>query len=217
VKKLLFFISFLLVSCTQERYVQVAEKTISTVVHITLTTSDNKRIAAAGVIISPHGAVLTCGHAFSQGVERDSITVEMYDGDLYEGIFISSCSKRDLGLIHILTPTKNYAKIIFPGRLKIGQEVIAIGHPYHHEWSVTHGIISALNEDTYQYNMIQTDAAVGHGSSGGGLFNLRGDLVGITTRSFYPFNIPLNVGINFAVAPEQILEFLVDVSKERTK
>lgn len=166
-------------------------------------------VGGAGVYITPRGHVLTCAHLFELNT-INSIIIYNYDGSVSTATLLHKDESRDLALLSVDIKTSvAYAKLGDPRKLQVGQEVVAIGAPLGFDWTVTHGIISALNRDNMGvYNMIQSDAFLNPGNSGGPLFNLNGDLVGINSRISPPVNAPVFTGLGFAVDPGQIYMFL---------
>jgi S1-C subfamily serine protease len=207
----------------QEKYVDVIDKVMPTVVEIhvkgevTIGTNTKTRAGlGSGVFVHPRGYILTCKHLFSDFTKIESISVVLYDGSVVSGDLVAQ-SKHDLAIVRVMFFDKvPYAKLAVPSRLKVGQEVIAIGSPIGLSFSVSKGVISGLYRDfPWAYNTIQMDAALNPGNSGGPLFNMQGELVGI--NSFFlgisPF-VPVSSGLNFAIQVGQCLEFLVLSSKD---
>lgn len=165
----------------------------------------------SGVFISPKGYLLTAAHVVSfDKVILVSVTRE--NGDVVAAKIVKIDDKNDLALLKVDYYDKvPYVKLADPRKLVLGQEVLAIGAPFGLGLGVTAGIISALYVDLDRgyYNMTQSDAAINHGNSGGPLFNLSGELVGInvllTTAS--PFEHTFG-GIGFSVQVSQCYEFL---------
>lgn len=172
-------------------------------------------ILGSGVFVSPDGHVLTAEHLLIG--KTKSISVVLSNGDTYAAEVLAQ-GKNDLALLKInpIDGPTEYAKIADPRKLKVGQEVIAIGNPKGLDFSVCHGIISALNRDTeLVYNATQSDAMINPGNSGGPLFNLKGELVGI--NSFVVIadpRAPVNTGLGFSVQSGQIVEFLTSIRKK---
>jgi len=163
----------------------------------------------AGVYITPAGHILTCAHLF-EDLEVSTITILNYDGSMIKATLLYKEHRRDLALLATepMHPV-SYAKIGDPRNLRVGQPVVAIGNPLGLPFTVTHGIISALNRDGMGvYNMIQSDAFLNPGNSGGPLFNIKGHLIGINSRVLPPVRAPIFTGLGFAIDPGQIIEFL---------
>jgi len=172
------------------------------------------RFLCAGVFISPAGHILTCNHCVDHK-DIKSIAVESYNGYTYFAEVLSQDKTNDLALLKVNDREKNfpYAKLADPRYLNIGQEVLAVGYSFGMDWTVTHGIISALNRDfngdLKRYNMLQTDTFINPGNSGGPLFDRDGKLVAINSFIFAPVpGIPFFVGFGFSVEAGQIIQFL---------
>lgn len=158
-------------------------------------------IAGAGVFISPNGHILTCAHLFTVGPNLD-IRAMRIDGSTVPATLVYISTTMDLGMLKVEKTPYGYAKLT-QKPLQVGQEVLAIGSPFGLPLSVSHGIISAKNRglgDRFAYT--QDDAAINPGNSGGPLFDLRGELVGITILKGE------GEGLSFAVLPEVIDLFL---------
>lgn len=167
------------------------------------------KVTGAGVYISENNHVLTCDHLFTL-LSISSVTVCDYSDNCYAAEIVFREPNLDLALLRTTAATKSdFARIADPRKLRVGQEVLAIGNPLGFPFSVTHGIISALNRDDLGvYDMTQSDAFINPGNSGGGLFNLKGELIGINSRMVPPVNGPIFTGLGFSVQSGQIVEFL---------
>lgn len=171
----------------------------------------------SGVFVSPNSQVLTCAHLFDMQ-KVTGITVCDESGECTAGQLTYHEDRLDLALIksYFDFPTP-YATLADSRKLRVGDEVIAIGSPLGLIFTVTHGIISAFNRDGLGvYNMTQSDAFLNPGNSGGPLFNLEGELVGINSRVLPPVNAPIFTGLGFSVSTDQISEFLVRYKNEFT-
>lgn len=169
-------------------------------------------VSGSGVFISPKGYLLTAAHVVKVANIR-AISVIRENGDTVAATIIKIDDKNDLALLKVTYYDKvPYVKLADPRKLKIGQEVFAIGAPLGLGLGVTAGIISALyiDLDIDYHNMTQSDVAINHGNSGGPLFNLSGNLIGInvlmTTAS--PLDQTFG-GIGFSVQICQCYEFLI--------
>lgn len=161
----------------------------------------------SGVIVSTDGYILTNHHVIDD-VDEDSILVTLHDGRRLYADVIGSDPSSDLALLRIYARNLDAARIAPIGSVRLGELVIAIGSPLGLKFTVTSGVISALNRDDLPYQgysvrrFMQTDAAINPGNSGGGLFRLQGDLVGINTaimsRTGY------NVGYGLALTPDLV-------------
>jgi serine protease Do len=152
----------------------------------------------SGFIIDPSGIVVTNNHVIS---EADEITVILNDGARLKAELIGKDQKTDIALLRV-KPDKPLKSVKFGDseKLRLGEWVIAIGNPFSLGGSVTAGIVSARNRDINSGpydNYIQTDAAINRGNSGGPLFNLEGEVIGINTAIISPSGG--SIGIGFAV------------------
>lgn len=146
----------------------------------------------SGVIISSDGEIITNYHVIKGAKE---ITVYFNDGSVYsEDVYIQDYDENlDLAVIKVDKTDLESVDIGDSKTLKLGESVVAIGSPYGYFNTVTEGIISAIRQ-----NDIQISAAIGSGSSGGGLFNKNGELIGIVYAKFTEsenmgFAIPVNL------------------------
>src|SRR6187455_1978779 len=152
----------------------------------------------SGFIIDPSGLVVTNNHVIS---EADEVSVILNDGTTLKAEVIGRDQKTDLALLEV-TPTVPLKAVKFGDseKLRLGEWVIAIGNPFSLGGTVTAGIVSARNRDINSGpydNYIQTDAAINRGNSGGPLFNLDGEVVGVNTAIISPSGG--SIGIGFAV------------------
>lgn len=165
-------------------------------------------IRGAGALITSNGNVLTVAHLFNTG-DIQQITVIGYNGDVASGEVMFIQANRDLALLSTGLGDTPHFQIGDPRKLKIGQQVLAIGYPLGFDWSVSVGIISALNRDMdVGYNLTQSDVAINPGNSGGPLINMKGELIGINDLIIPPVNAPVFTGLGFSVQSSQLIEFL---------
>ncbi len=160
----------------------------------------------SGFIISTDGFVLTNAHVVEAA---DEITVKLNDKREFKAKVIGSDRRTDIALLKIEATGLPAVKFGDPNKLKVGEWVIAIGSPFGFENSVTAGIVSAKGRSLPQENFvpfIQTDAAVNPGNSGGPLFNMRGEVIGINSQIYsrtggfmgLSFAIPIDVANDIA-------------------
>jgi serine protease Do len=152
----------------------------------------------SGFVIDASGIVVTNNHVIA---DADEINVIFTDGSKLKAEIIGKDQKTDLALLRV-KPEKPLKAVKFgdSDKLRLGEWVIAIGNPFSLGGSVTAGIISARNRDINSGpydNYIQTDAAINRGNSGGPLFNLDGEVIGVNTAIYSPTGG--SVGIGFAV------------------
>ncbi len=170
--------------------------------------------AGSGVILSADGYIITNNHVLA---DANSITVRTYDGTEYEATVIGSDSKSDIGVIKIEANDLTPAVIGDSSLIKAGDTAIVVGNPLGTlGGSVTHGIISAASRELIISNesmeLIQTDATINSGNSGGGLFDGNGNLVGIVNAkdSGTTSSGALIEGIGFAIP----INYAMDVANE---
>jgi serine protease Do len=169
--------------------------------------SDRTTMAlGSGYIIDPAGFIGTNRHVVQGAV---AVFVVTADGVRYPAQIVGMPSQADVALLRIhadhALPYVNFGD---SDKVRVGDQVIAIGSPFGLDNSVTAGIVSALNRDIMESpfdDYIQTDAAINHGNSGGPLFNLAGEVIGMNSVIYAP--TPGFVGIAFAV-PSNSLRFV---------
>lgn len=160
----------------------------------------------SGFIISADGYLLTNAHVVEAA---DEITVKLTDKRELKAKVIGADKRTDIALLKIDAAGLPVVRLGDPNKLKVGEWVIAIGSPFGFENSVTAGIVSAKGRSLPQENFvpfIQTDVAVNPGNSGGPLFNLRGEVVGINSQIYsrtggfmgLSFAIPIDVAQDIA-------------------
>ena len=152
----------------------------------------------SGFIIDTSGIVVTNNHVIA---DADEITVILNDGTKLKADLIGRDQKTDLALLKVKSDKPLRAvKFGDSEKLRLGEWVIAIGNPFSLGGTVTAGIVSARNRDIQSGpydNYIQTDASINRGNSGGPLFNLDGEVVGINTAIISPSGG--SIGIGFSV------------------
>jgi len=166
----------------------------------------------SGFIISADGYIVTNNHVIDGA---DEITVRLHDGDTLDAELIGRDPKTDVALLKV-EPKEDlpFVKWGDSDSARIGDWAMAIGNPFGLGGTVTAGIISARNRDINQGpydDFIQTDASINRGNSGGPLFNLDGDVIGINSAIYSPSGG--SVGIGFAI-PSGIAQSVVDQLKE---
>jgi len=159
-----------------------------------------QRIVGSGFLIDPFGLILTNSHvAFG----RQSVTVTLDDGTTLPAQLVGADPIFDLALLRIPPPSAGTLPTATPGdsdRVRVGEEVLAIGNPMGLNQTLTRGIVSAINRIlpetpfSLMEPLIQTDAPINPGSSGGPLLNRCGEVIGITTAI-----MPEAQGIGFAI------------------
>ena len=165
--------------------------------------------SGSGVILSEDGYILTNNHvissadssSFYQVSDAKSIKVKIYGDDTeYSAEIIGTDSQTDLAVLKIDKTGLTPAELGDSSSVQIGEFVLAIGNPYNLDYSVTAGIISALNREmtveNTTYNVIQANCAINSGNSGGALVNGKGEVIGITTLKLAGDGIE---GVSFAI------------------
>lgn len=142
--------------------------------------------SGSGFIISADGYILTNYHVIE---DASSITVTDYDGKTYKAELIGSDSSNDMAVLKIDADGLTPVVLGSSDDLKVGDEVVAIGNPLGElTFSLTQGVVSALDREVTTenttMNLIQTDCAINSGNSGGALFNMYGEVVGITNAKY---------------------------------
>jgi serine protease Do len=175
-------------------------------------TSRRVNSLGSGFIIDPSGLVVTNNHVISGA---DEVSVILNDATTLKAEVLGRDTKTDLALLKV-NPTKPLKAVKFgdSDKLRLGEWVIAIGNPFSLGGSVTAGIVSARNRDIQSGpydNYIQTDAAINRGNSGGPLFNLNGEVVGVNTAIISPSGG--SIGIGFAV-PSKIVMPVIEQLRE---
>jgi serine protease Do len=162
----------------------------------------------SGFIVDTSGIVVTNNHVIA---DADEINVIMNDGTKIKAELVGVDKKTDLAVLKF-KPVKPLVAVKFgdSDKLRLGEWVIAIGNPFSLGGTVTAGIVSARNRDINSGpydSYIQTDAAINRGNSGGPLFNLDGEVIGVNTLIISPSGG--SIGIGFAV-PSKTVAGVVD-------
>ena len=170
-----------------------------------------RQAAGSGVIISTDGYIVTNNHVVDGA---DELTVTLNDNKEYSARIIGADATTDLALIKIDAKQLPAIVIANSDNVKVGEWVLAVGNPLGLNNTVTAGIVSAkarsMNTGGIS-SMIQTDAAINQGNSGGALVNTRGELIGINAMLASPNGS--NIGYGFAI-PTSIMNKVVDDLKQ---
>jgi serine protease Do len=178
----------------------------------------------SGYIISPDGYIVTNDHVAGNATE---ITVTLTDGRSYDAKVIGTDLASDICLIKIEGNDLPFVKMGNSEDIIIGEWVIALGNPFglfelNDKPTVTVGVISATGmnlepiNDRYYINMLQTDAAINGGNSGGPLVNSIGEVIGMNTLIFTAGGASGSIGLGFAI-PINKVKSIIDELKEKGK
>ena len=199
--------------------ISVANKVLPSIVGITVEYrvnsmfggSSTSKASGSGIIVSSDGYILTNNHvvnsttssSFYQITEATGVKVKLYNDDTeYEATVVGSDSQTDLAVIKIDKTGLTAAKLGDSDAVQVGEFAMAIGNPLGLQSSISCGIVSAKNREVQDsetgttFNLIQTDAAINSGNSGGALVNADGKVIGINTLKLSGTGVE---GIGFAI------------------
>lgn len=184
---------------------------VSAVVRIT----DGENVVGSGFLIDNDGHVMTANHVIEA---INDIEVVLADGSIYSAKVTGSSKLSDIAILTLdEAPTVTPLKLADSARVKIGQPVVAIGNPLGVTETITYGIVSQLNEfievgedsETQRVaNLIQFDAPVNFGNSGGPIFNARGEVIGMVVARV---KAELGDGIYYAISSNKLTRVSADL------
>ena len=170
------------------------------------TALSNGTAKGSGAIIDTEGHIITNNHVIS-GAQQ--IQVTLANGNMYSATLVGTDTTTDLAVIKLDNPPSDLKAVKFADsdKLAVGENVMAIGNPLGEQlrWTMTNGIISAINRDMvyngHSMTLLQTNAAINEGNSGGPLINMYGQVIGITNMKALSTGVE---GIGFAIPTASI-------------
>ena len=201
-----------------EVYAQNVNSTVAVSVSTTVNMFGYDTVSAgagSGFVITEDGHILTNYHVVEGA---DEISVKMYNGDAYDAELIGYDDTNDIAVLKI--DAKGLTPVTFgdSDAVVVGEDVVAIGNPLGElNFSLTKGVVSALDRDVSlsgntRLKLIQTDCAINSGNSGGALFNMYGEVVGITNAKVSGFGFGASVeNIAFAIPVNTVVDIVEQI------
>ena len=204
---------------------QVYEKNVNSTVGITTEINGynffgqptTSAAAGSGFILTADGYILTNQHVIDGA---NSITVTMYDGSKYDATLVGEDASNDIAVLKIEAQNLTPVVLGSSDSLKVGEDVVAIGNPLGElTFSLTKGTVSALDRaitlsSGVTMNLIQTDTAINSGNSGGAMFNLYGEVVGITNAKYSSNSFSGEASIDnigFAIPIDEVRDIVTSI------
>lgn len=168
----------------------------------------------SGVIVSNDGYIVTNNHVIENA---KAVSVTLYNSEKFDATLVGTDPRSDLAVLKIEANDLPFVAIADSAALVLGQECVVIGNPLGEGISCSNGIISALEKEivinNYPMSVIQTNAAVNEGNSGGGLFNMNGDLIGVINAksSSQSFTSATVEGMGYAIPANTVKKIITDL------
>ena len=199
-----------LVTQSEQIFADVYSRVAPSVVSITTSARANgsdqffQESSGSGFVVDTQGHIVTNFHVIDNA---DRIEINFFDGTIVEAQVIGLDPDSDLAVIKVNLPAEQLRPVPLGNSddLIVGQRVLAIGNPFNKDWTLTSGIVSALNRTIIGLNnysiggVIQTDAAINPGNSGGPLLNLRGEVIGVNSQIELRDGVRQNAGVGYAI------------------
>ena len=208
-------------SVTSTAFTDLVERVSESVVTIRTVVGNGVRQGlgtGTGVVLDDEGNIVTNYHVVEGARE---VSVEFVDGTVLAGTVVRSDELNDLAIVQVTAPAELLVPATFAdsSAVRPGQPIFAIGNPFGLDFTVTSGGVSAVDRESPSrgiggerlQGMIQIDAAVNPGNSGGPLFNAAGEVIGINTAIENPSGESVFVGVGFAIASNTVRDFAPDL------
>jgi len=183
-----------------------------------MNTIDIPKGAGSGFVWNKDGYIVTNYHVI---MDANKAVVTLKNGSKYNAVLVGAAPDYDIAVLKIAPIRHLLLKPVNLGTskdLKVGQTVYAVGNPFGLDWTMTKGIISALDRSMYANNgatirhMIQTDASINPGNSGGPLLNSRGEVIGVNNMILSPSGA--NAGIGFSIPIDTLKRVVSSIIKK---
>jgi len=177
---------------------EIVKEQAGAVVFLRVTAKSGERRVGTGFVVRQTGEILTNLHLVE---DAKTVTVKLKNEDVYdEVVLLESDPRRDIALIKVRAWNLPVVRLGNSDPVQVGERVVAIGNPRGLEQTVTDGLISAIRDTGKGYKLFQMSVPISTGSSGGPLFNMAGEAIGITAAYLeggqnLNFAIPINYGL----------------------